>query len=270
MHSKLKIENASLFYESSEKGKRIEAFRDIDMQVASGESVCIIGPSGCGKSSLLRAICGLSKLDCGTIEIDGIPVSGPRQETSLILQDFGLLPWKSVFANAELGCKVRHMDRAERRTRAQRALSMVGLDGFERAYPRELSGGMKQRLALARSLALDVDLLLMDEPLSALDTLMRERMQELLFSLWKREGYAQILVTHSIEEAVFLGQRIYVMSARPGKILRVIDNRCMGSDDFRSSAAFYDRCDFIRGFLRETTIEYEQEAVLDCRAAEHE
>lgn len=244
---RLEFRNVSLTYERA--GDGVEALRSLDLAVEAGESLAIIGPSGCGKSSLLRMACGLLRPTEGEVLLDGAPLMAPRRDTALILQDFGLLPWATVAANAELGLKVRGVSRTERRRRAAEALALVGLQGFSKAYPSELSGGMQQRLALARALALDVRLLLMDEPLSALDALLRERIQDLLRDLRQREGYAQMLVTHSIEEAVFLGQRIVVMSARPGRVVGSIDNPQAGSEGYRLTEAFHRRCDAVRELL---------------------
>lgn len=243
----LEFRNVSLTYERA--GGGVEALRSLDLTVEAGESLAIIGPSGCGKSSLLRMACGLVQPTTGEVLLDGVPLAGPRRDTALILQDFGLLPWATVAANAELGLKVRGVGRAERRRRATEALALVGLQDFAKAYPSELSGGMQQRLALARALALEVRLLLMDEPLSALDALLRERIQDLLRDLWQREGYAQVLVTHSIEEAVFLGQRIVIMSARPGRVVGAIDNPEAGGEGYRLTETFHRRCDAVRELL---------------------
>jgi NitT/TauT family transport system ATP-binding protein len=180
-----------------------------------------------------------------------LAVTGPRRATSLILQDFGLLPWKTVEANAALGLTVRGVGRSEARSRAAAALERVGLADFARAYPSELSGGMSQRLALARAVALDADLLLMDEPLSALDALKREDLQGVLLDLWRRRGHTQVLVTHSIEEAVFLGRRVIVLTPRPGRVAAIVDNPGMGSDGFRASEAFFARCTQLRALLAE-------------------
>ena len=229
---------------SSEGGKGTLALDGLSFSVAKGESVAIIGPSGCGKSSTLQMAAGLLQPTSGKVTIDGAPITAPRQDTSLILQDFGLLPWKTVRDNAELGLKIHGVGKAERRQRAERALGLVGLQDFAQAYPSGLSGGMRQRLAL------DVDLLLMDEPLSALDALLREQLQDTLLALWQAQGYAQILVTHSIEEAVFLGQRILVLTPRPGRVIAVVDNPDVGSDDYRGSDAFFERCTDIRKKLR--------------------
>lgn len=227
----------------------LRALAGLDFEIPAGQSVAVIGPSGCGKSTMLRLAAGLQRPTGGRVVVDGAPLEGPRLGTALILQDFGLLAWKDVYHNAELGLLVHKVPRAERRERTMRALERVGLAGFERSYPGELSGGMQQRLALARAIALDVDTLLMDEPLSALDALLREDMQRMLLDLWRAGGYTQVLVTHSIEEAVFLGQRIVVMAPRPGRVVAVVENPGMGGDDYRSSEEFFARCRQVRAAL---------------------
>lgn len=249
MH-KLELEDVSLVYDSAEGGgKRLLALDHVDLHVEAGEAVAVIGPSGCGKSSMLRMACGLLRPSEGRVLVDGEEVSGTRFPTSLILQDFGLLPWKTVEGNVDVGLKIRKIDAEERARRIDEALELVGLSGFRDSYPSELSGGMQQRLALARSMALDVDLLLMDEPLSALDALLREKMQDMLLELWKDKGYAQMLVTHSIEEAVYLGQRIIVMSPRPGRVLQVVENPMMGRKEERGTMEFFELCNKVRGLL---------------------
>ncbi|MDO5042616.1 MAG: ABC transporter ATP-binding protein [Slackia sp.] len=227
------------------------ALDGVDLCVASGESVAVLGPSGCGKSTSLLAACGLQRPTEGEVRIDGVPLDGPRLETALILQDFGLMPWKTVEQNAALGLQVRKIPKKERLERAHAALRQVGLEEFAQAYPAELSGGMRQRLAMARALACDIDLLLMDEPLSALDALLREEMQNTLKRCWLEAGYAQVLVTHSIEEAVFLGQRVVVMTPRPGRIAAVVENAEMKRDGWRDDPLFFERCRTLRELLRE-------------------
>ncbi len=227
------------------------ALSGLSFAVEAGQSVAVIGPSGCGKSSTLQLAAGLAAASSGHVEVDGAPVTAPRKKTALILQDFGLLPWKTARKNVELGLKLRGVAAGERRERADAALADVGLSDFADSYPDALSGGMRQRLALARSLALDADLLLMDEPLSALDALLREQMQELLLGLWRHRGYAQVLVTHSIDEAVFLGQRVFVMSGRPGHIVAALDNPEAGGEGWRESRAFFERARELRALLRE-------------------
>lgn len=241
-------ENVNVEYAAA-SGESTCALSGLNLAIGSGESVAIIGPSGCGKSTTLRLAAGLMAPTAGRVLADGEETSSPRIGTALILQDFGLLPWKTVIQNAELGLQIHGMSRGERRQRAAAALEQVGLSGFEKAYPAELSGGMQQRLALARALAMDVDLLLMDEPLSALDALLREELQNTLLDLWKQRGYTQVLVTHSIEEAVFLGQRIVVMAPRPGRVVAEIANPEMGREDYRASEGFYARCSEVRSAL---------------------
>ena len=233
----------------------LRALEGLSLQVEEGEALAIIGPSGCGKSTLLRLASGLMKPTAGEVAIDGTPVEGPRQATAFILQDLGLLPWKDVFRNAELGLKIQGLPRQQRRERTERALAQVGLHGFEKNHPGELSGGMQQRLALARALAMDADIMLMDEPLSALDALLREGLQDVLWRLWKDRGHTQVLVTHSIEEAVFLGSRIVVMSPRPGRIVAEIENPGMQDEGYRSQEGFLDLCTRVREALAQGAVE---------------
>ena len=217
----LEFGSTSMTYEGSDRSVR--ALDALELAVDVGEPVAIIGPSGCGKSTLLLLAAGLLAPTSGAVRVGGSAVDGPRRGTALILQDFGLLPWKTVEANAALGLKIRGVAAAELHQRAISALEGVGLADFARAYPAELSGGRRHRLALARAVALDADLVLMDEPLSALDALKREELQDVLLGLWKLRGHTQVLVTHSIEEAVFLGDRVYVMGRAPGTILRELE-----------------------------------------------
>lgn len=241
------FKDVGLVYESADGP--FEALHDVTWNIAPGEPVAIIGPSGCGKSTTLHLIAGLMQPTAGTVQVGGCPIDRPRAATSFIPQDLGLFPWKTVFSNAELGLKLRGVPRDERRVRTEAALREVQLEGFEKAFPRELSGGMRQRLALARAIAVDMDLLLMDEPLSAIDALLRETLQQTLLELWQRSGHTQVLVTHSIEEAVFLGRRIFVMSPRPGTLVRVVDNPHMGEPGFRDSHDYDECCRTVRRAL---------------------
>lgn len=243
----VRAQGLSVAYEGVDR--RVDALDALSLRVADGEPVAIIGPSGCGKSTLLLAIAGLVPPNSGELLVGGAPVTGPRLHTALILQDFGLLPWKTVAHNAGLGLEIRHVAAAERSTRVAEALGRVGLAEFANAYPAELSGGMRQRLALARALALDADLLLMDEPLSALDALTREDLQGLLLDIWRQRGHTSILVTHSIEEAIFLGRRVVVLTPRPGRVAAVVENPDMGDPGFRDTPAFYERCAELRRLL---------------------
>jgi NitT/TauT family transport system ATP-binding protein len=240
----LEYHNVGMTYKGSVAD--VEALSDLNMGVDKGQPIALIGPSGCGKSTALLLATGLLQPTSGSVTVAGVAAHKPRLETALILQDFGLLPWKTAYQNAELGLKVRHFSKAERRERTNQALDQVGLLDFARSYPSELSGGMRQRLALARVLALDVDLLLMDEPLSSLDALLREGLQDSLLKLWRVRAYTQVLVTHSIEEAVFLGKRIVVLCPRPGQVVAIIDNPEMGELDYRQNPLFYQRCHEVR------------------------
>lgn len=243
----LSFEDVALTYEGSDR--TVRALDGLTLGVDRGEPVSVIGPSGCGKSTMLLLAAGLLQPSAGRVVVDGQPILRPRRSTALILQEHGLLPWKTVEENAALGLSIRGVARREARQRAREALDRVGLAEFARAYPGELSGGMRQRVGLARAVALDADLLLMDEPLSALDALRREDLQDVLLELWQRRGHAQILVTHSIEEAVFLGRRIVVMSPRPGRVGSIVENPEMGNADYRTSSSFYERCAAVRAIL---------------------
>lgn len=247
MTAKLELDRVDVTYEGSDRSVR--ALDALSLSVAEGEPIAVIGPSGCGKSTLLLVAAGLLAPTRGSVRVDGSAVDAPRRETALILQDFGLLPWKTVLANAALGLTVRGVQRREANARAATALERVGIAEFGRAYPAELSGGMRQRLALARAVALDADLLLMDEPLSALDALKREDLQDVLLELWQRRGHSQVLVTHSIEEAVYLGRRVVVMSPRPGRVSAVVENPGMGSAGYRASEEFFRVVTLLRAEL---------------------
>jgi len=229
----------------------VEALAGLTLDVAEGEPISVIGPSGCGKSTMLLLASGLIVPTSGRVEVDGVVPDGPRTRTSLILQDFGLFPWKTVFHNAALGLEIRGLGKQEVAERAQASLAQVGLADFAGAYPGELSGGMRQRLGVARTLALDADLLLMDEPLSALDALTREDLQDLLLGLWQERGHTSVLVTHSIEEAVYLGRRIVILSPRPGRVAEIVDNPEMGSPGYRDHESFYKTCIRVRHILAE-------------------
>jgi NitT/TauT family transport system ATP-binding protein len=245
--SRLSFREISLTYRGASAS--VQALSGFDLEVGAGESVALIGPSGSGKTSALLMAAGLLKPTSGQVLVNAAAIDAPRFKTALILQDFGLLPWKNVFENASLGLRLRKIPRAERFVRTQDALAEVDLTDFAQAWPDELSGGMRQRLALARALTLEADLFLMDEPLSALDALLRERLQDLLLDLWHRRGHSQLVVTHSIEEAAYLGQRIVIMTPRPGRIAEVISNAEMGEIGYRKTAAFQDCCEQIRRAL---------------------
>ncbi len=196
----------------------VVALADIDFQVRDGEFVSIVGPSGCGKSTLLRILAGLMPPTQGDASLAGRPISGPRRDIGVVFQSPVLFPWRTVLSNAELPVDVQGLDRKAMRVRALELLKLVGLDGFENRYPRELSGGMQQRVSLVRALIHDPALLLMDEPFGALDAMTRETMHIELQRIWMERQKTVVFITHSIAEAVFLADRVLVMTPRPGKI----------------------------------------------------
>ncbi len=210
--------NVRKIYET--RTDRIEAVAGVSFTAAKGEFVAILGPSGCGKSTLLMMCAGLETITEGTITLDGQPISGPRRSTGVMFQDSTLLPWKTVLDNVLFPAKIQGRDMAEARERALRLIEMVGLKGFEGKRPHELSGGMRQRAAICRSLVTDPDILLMDEPFSALDAITRDEMNEALLDIWETQTKTALFVTHSIREAVFLADRVLVMTRRPAKIVR--------------------------------------------------
>ena len=199
------------------------ALSDINLSVRPGEFLCLLGPSGCGKSTLLNIIAGFDQPTAGEMLVGGRPVSGPGRDRIVVFQEAALFPWLNVRSNVEFGLKLAGVSKAERRERAAQYLKLVGLERFEKAFVHELSGGMKQRAQLARSLAVDPEILLMDEPFAALDAQTRDVLQEELQDIWQRTGKTVIFVTHNVREAVLLADRVIVMSPSPGRIKREIE-----------------------------------------------
>jgi len=205
------------------QGERIEALRDANLSVRKGEFVCLIGASGCGKSTLLRIVAGFETTSRGQAQMWGMPIKHPGPERGMVFQDYGLFPWLSVRGNIAFGPTSRGHSTQEVKDIVEKFISLVGLQRFADAYPHQLSGGMKQRVAIARVLANDAEVVLMDEPFGALDAMTRERLQDELLDIWERTGLTVLFVTHSIEEAIFLADRIVVMSPSPGRIESEID-----------------------------------------------
>ncbi|MGE0627763.1 MAG: ABC transporter ATP-binding protein [Hyphomicrobiaceae bacterium] len=201
----------------------VRALHDFDIEVREGEFLSIVGPSGCGKSSFLNVLLGLIKPESGDLRLRGKPIDGPGSDRAMVFQDFGLLPWRTVQNNIELGLELKGVPAEKRHATSQHFIDMVGLTGFEKHYPHELSGGMKQRVGLARALATDPDVLLMDEPFAALDAQTRDVMQVELLRIWQEARKTVLFVTHQIEEAVYLSDRVIVMTKRPGRTKRIFD-----------------------------------------------
>jgi ABC-type nitrate/sulfonate/bicarbonate transport system ATPase subunit len=205
------------------RGRATLALDGVDLTVRTGEFVCLLGTSGCGKTTLLRTVAGLESPDAGEVRVNGKPVTGPGPDRAMVFQQFALLPWADVIANVAFGLELRGVPRREREPLARDLIRSVGLQGFEHHYPRQLSGGMQQRVGLARALAVDPAILLMDEPFGAVDEQTRRLLQEDLLSLLERTKKSVLFVTHSTEEAVLLGDRVALMTPRPGRVLETID-----------------------------------------------
>ena len=224
---KLKVEHLYKEYVNT-KGESLSALSDINIEVDASEFVVLVGPSGCGKSTLLNIVGGLDKATSGSVTIEGREVTGPGADRGMVFQGYSLFPWLTVEKNVEFGLKMQKKPKAQRSETAKRYIDMVGLTGFERALPKELSGGMKQRVAIARTLAANPEILLMDEPFGALDAQTRVVMQELLAKISRQTGNTILFITHDIDEAILLGSKIYVMSRRPGTIRKEIAVRIEG------------------------------------------
>ncbi len=230
-------------------GEAVPALSDIALAIGPGEFLTIVGPSGCGKSTLLRIIAGLVPPTAGTVRIAGREVAGPRRDISMVFQDAVLLPWRTVQKNVLVPAEVIGIDAGTARRRADELLDLVGLAGFADKYPMELSGGMRQRVAIARALMHDPAILLMDEPFGALDAMTREAMNSELLRVWQASRKTVVLVTHSIDEAVFLADRVVVMSPRPGSVREVLDVKVGRPRNFRTrlDPAFLEVVGVVRG-----------------------
>ncbi len=246
MSSTIQIQNVGKVFPlrgaAGKAGATFTALEDINLDVRAGEFLSIVGPSGCGKSSLLDILAGLVAPSSGRVLIDGTPISGPSPDRAVVFQQYALLPWRTALRNIEFGLEAKGLPARERTEKSRHFLKLVGLEGFGNHYPHELSGGMKQRVAIARSLACDPGVLLMDEPFAALDAQTREILQDELLRIWETAGTTIVFITHGIDEAVYLGQRVAVMSSRPGRIKTVVDipltNRWGAGNDTRSTPEF--------------------------------
>lgn len=242
-----------------QKGEQLQVLDNVTLEIAMGEFVCFLGPSGCGKSTLLNSIAGFESTDQGYIKIDNEPVKAPSSKYVTIFQNYGLLPWRSVLKNVELGLEPIKLSRKEREDLARKYIDLVGLSKFEKSHPHQLSGGMQQRVAIARALAVNPDILFMDEPFGALDAITRIKMQKDILEITKTHKKTTLFVTHDIEEAVYLADRIVIMTPNPGRIKEIVPVklptvRDRTSDDF---IRVRDRVFEILNMKEITTLEYE-------------
>ncbi|HET6734926.1 ABC transporter ATP-binding protein [Mycobacterium sp.] len=236
---KLQLENVTKRFPIRGQKSSFTAIEDISIDLAAGEFLVLVGPSGCGKSTLLDLLGGLSTPSSGRILLDGKPITGPGLDRGIVFQQYALLPWRTARKNIEFGLEAKGLPAAVRRERAEQYLELVGLQSFADRFPNELSGGMKQRVAIARSLAFDPEVLLMDEPFAALDAQTRESLQDELLRIWKATGKTILFITHGIDEAIYLGQRVAVLTSRPGRIKKIVDVEIdRSAQDIRSDAGF--------------------------------
>lgn len=217
----IEIKNASKKFQQN--GSVFIAFQDVNLSIQKGEFICLLGPSGCGKSTLLNVIAGFDTVTDGSVKIDEKEVTEPSPKNVTIFQNYGLLPWRNVLKNVELGLESKKISKDERRKIAEKYIDLVGLSDFKKSHPKQLSGGMQQRVAIARALAVDPDIIFMDEPFGALDAITRIKLQDDILKIAKEEQKTIIFVTHDIEEAVYLADRIVVMTPNPGKIKSIVN-----------------------------------------------
>jgi NitT/TauT family transport system ATP-binding protein len=239
---------------SKSYGGSVQALKEVGVGFPAGELTSLLGPSGCGKTTLLKIIAGLIEPDAGEVLVGGRRIAGPGPERAFVFQDFALMPWATVLRNVAFGLELRGVARAEREEKARARIAEVGLAGFEAAYPNQLSGGMKQRVGLARALAVEADIILMDEPFSAVDEQTRRKFQEDLLVLLDRYRKTVIFVTHSIEEAAYLSGQIVLLTPRPGTISRIVRpevDRGRGPDEIRRDRHYLDTVDDIWQVLRQ-------------------
>src|ERR1700722_1212260 len=248
--SNILIERLSDGYNPA-RGRPVTALEDVSLEVRAREFVALLGPSGCGKSTLLYLVGGFLPVQAGTIRIGGTPIAGPGPDRGIVFQHFALFPWKTVIQNVRYGLEKQGLASAECDRRARQFIELVGLSGVETSYPSQLSGGMKQRAAIARTLAIDPGILLMDEPFGALDAQTRSLMQAELLRIWQGSRKTVIFVTHDVQEAVFLAERIAVMSARPGHIKEIVDARFDREDpELTRSRPFIDMVEYVWNLVR--------------------
>lgn len=248
----IEVRGLGKIYREEDSEAEFRALGDVNLSIASGEFISLIGPSGCGKTTLLKIIDGLIPFDEGELVVQGQPVRGPGRERAVVFQNFALLPWLDVRDNIGFGLKLRGANEKQIRETADHFIEMVGLDGFADRYPRQLSGGMQQRVGLARALAVDPDILLMDEPFGALDAQTRNILQSDLLEIWDRSRKTVVFVTHAMDEAVFLSDRVVLMGTHPGRIHEIIeiDLPRPRTDTTRSDPRFVELSSYVWDVLR--------------------
>lgn len=242
------IEVKDLTVNYNRENDKIPALKNVSINIGTGDIYTFIGPSGCGKSTFLYVLSGILQDYTGSVRVNGRPVNPRSQRIGLILQNYGLLPWKNVYDNTMLGVKIKN-DQVVLDDYGQYLLQRLGINDLLDRYPKELSGGQQQRVAIARAFMLKPDLLLMDEPFSALDAITREELQELFLKIWKENNVTTVFITHSVDEALYLGSKIVVFSPAPGSILEVLDNPCFQLDNLRSREEYYDMSQRLRKIL---------------------
>jgi NitT/TauT family transport system ATP-binding protein len=245
---KVVVDGVSKVYESERQ--RVEALSDVRFSVAEGEFVCLVGPSGCGKTTLFRTIAGLEAPTGGEIRLDGDPVTGPGTDRGMVFQEYGLFPWRTVRGNVAFGLEEQGVEEPDRSRRVDEMLGLVGLEDFADAYPKELSGGMKQRVGIARALAVDPEILLADEPFGSVDAQTRDMLHGELLRIWSETGKTVLFVTHDVEEAVKLSDRVVVMAADPGRVRDVVSVDIDRPRE-RTASAFGEYVDQIRALIGE-------------------
>ena len=239
----------------SKKGSLV-ALKNINLHVETGEFVCVVGASGSGKSTLLRLVAGLDKPTSGMITVDGQQITGPGADRGMVFQRYTLYPWMNVRDNVGFGLKLQGLSKIKRYQEIAYYLDIVGLNGFAKSYPKELSGGMKQRVAIARALATNPKILLMDEPFGALDIQTKENMQQFLLEIWRKTGCTILMITHDVEEAVFLSQRVYILSASPGTVRQEVQIDLPYERDYliKRQTKFHAQADEIKDLLRNVSV----------------
>jgi len=244
------------------RGKPVLALDGVSLEVKDREFMALLGPSGCGKSTLLYLLGGFLPVESGEISVDGKKVQGPGTDRGIVFQHFALFPWKTVRQNVLYGLEKQHVARPERARRAQAMIELVHLNGFEDSYPSQLSGGMKQRVAIARTLAVEPEILLMDEPFGALDAQTRALMHEELLAIMRRSPKTVVFVTHDVREAVYLADRVAVMSARPGRIKEIVDTRLPGgtNPEVQQSPEFAQKVEHLWQLVRDEAIKAQAQA----------